>query len=476
MKRIHLNGFKIAGVGHTAIGLWKHPDNQAYRYKDLDYWTETAKTLEAGKFDSLFIADFSGIPDVYAESSETALRDAIHVPLNDPMMAVSAMAAVTKHLGFGITVPTTYEQPYSFARKMTTLDHLTKGRIGWNVVTSAVGSAARNLGHAKQVPHDERYAMAEEFMAAVYKLWEGSCEDDAVVIDQERENFVDPAKVHPVEHHGKYYQVVDAFQCEPSIQRTPTLFQAGASDKGKEFGARHAEAIFLVNPNVSGLRRTVSDIRALGGKAGRDPKAVKFMAGISVVVAETDAAAQQKFDDQISHISLLGTLARQAALVQLDFSKMDIDKPLEYIETDGIRSFMERFTKGDPDRVWTPRQIAEMMSKSAGGISVVGSPKTVADKLEELMEAADLDGFNINDHMPLSAFPDFVRLVVPELQRRGRVWTDYEGTTLRESVAGHPGARVADDHVAASYRRYAGAPGAQDRPSPVSQIAEAVRA
>ena len=162
--------------------------------------------------------------------------------------------------------------------------------------------------------------------------------------------------------------------------------------------------------------------------------------------------------------------------MQLDFSKMDIDKPLQYIETDGIRSFMERFTKGDPDRVWTPRQIAEMMSKSAGGISVVGSPTTVADKLEELMEAADLDGFNINDHMPLRVFPDFVRLVVPELQRRGRVWADYEGTTLRESVTGRPGARVGDDHVAASYRRHAGAAGVQDRRDPVSQAAEAVRA
>lgn len=452
MKRIHLNGFKIAGVGHTAIGLWKHPDNQAFRYTDIDYWTETARTLEAGRFDSLFIADFSGIPDVYEGSPDAAYRDAIHVPLNDPMMAVSAMAAVTRHLGFGITVPTTYEQPYSFARKMTTLDHLTKGRIGWNIVTSAVGSAARNLGLRQQVAHDERYAMAEEFMAAVYKLWEGSWEDDAVVMDRERQIYADPAKIHKVEHRGKYYQVSDAFQCQPSVQRTPALFQAGASDKGKAFGARHAEAIFLVNPNVSGLRRTVTDIRTLVAAAGRDPQAVKFIAGVSVVVAGTDAAAKAKYDDLIGHITVMGTLARQSSLMQMDFSTMDIDKPLRYIETDGIRSFMERFTKGDPDREWTPRQIAEMMSKSAGGISIVGSPTTVADKLESLMEAADIDGFNINDYMPLRAFPDFVTYVVPELQRRGRVWADYEGTTLRESVSGRPGSRLSGDHVGASYR------------------------
>lgn len=450
---MHLNGFKIAGVGHTAIGLWRHPDNQAHRYKDLDYWIETARTLEAGKFDSLFMADFSGLADVYGGSPDIAFREALHVPLNDPMMAVSAMAAATRHLGFGITVPTTYEQPYSFARKMTTLDHLTKGRVGWNIVTSAVGSAARNLGRDQQVPHDERYAMAEEFMEAVYKLWEGSWEDDSVVMDRENGIFADPAKIHKAAHDGKYYKVPDAFMCEPSIQRTPTLFQAGSSDKGKEFAARHAEAVFLVNPNVSGMRRTVDEIRMLAEKAGRDPQSIKFMAGVSVVVAETDRAAQEKFSDQLSYISLIGTLARQATLVQMDFSKMDIDKPLQYIETDGIRSFLERFTKGDPDRVWTPRQIAEMMSKSAGGISIVGSPSTVADKLEELMEHADIDGFNINDHMPLRAFPDFVEYVVPELQRRGRVWKDYEGTTLRESVTGVRNPRLDASHIGASFRQ-----------------------
>jgi long-chain alkane monooxygenase len=453
MKRIHLNGFKIAGVGHTAIGLWRHPDNQAFRYTDLDYWTDTAKTLEAGLFDSLFMADFSGIPDVYAGSDEMALREAIHVPLNDPVMAVSAMAAVTKHLGFAVTVPTTYEQPYAFARRMATLDHLTKGRIGWNIVTSAVGSAARNLGRTQQVPHDERYLMAEDFMAAVYKLWEGSWEDGAVVRDAARGLYVDPARVHKVEHRGPYYQVIDAFQCEPSVQRTPTLFQAGSSDAGKDFAARHAEAVFLVNPNVPGLRRTVDEIRLLREKTGRDPRGLKVMGGISVIVGETDQEAQRKFDDQMRFISLEGTLARQAALMQLDFSKMDIDKPLEYVETDGIRSFLARFTKGDPDRVWTPRDVATMMSKSAGGISIVGSPKTVADKMEDLLERADLDGFNINDHMPLRAFPDFVKLVVPELQRRGRVWHAYEGHSLRESVCGRPGARLDADHVGAGYRR-----------------------
>jgi long-chain alkane monooxygenase len=452
MKRIHLNAFKMAGVGHTAIGLWRHPDNQASRYKDLDYWIETAKTLERGKFDSLFIADFPGIYDTYKRSPDAALKDAIAVPLNDPLLAVSAMAAATRHLGFGITVSTTYEQPYSFARKMTTLDHLTKGRIGWNIVTSATESAARNLGLDQQVPHDERYRMADEFMEVVYKLWEGSWEDDAVVMDRDTGVYVDPAKVHAIGHHGKYYKVPDPFLCEPSPQRTPTLFQAGASSAGKAFAAKHAEAIFLVDPTIAGMAKFVKDVRALAAERGRDPASLKFMAGVSIVTAPTDEEAEAKFRDLIRHISVEGTLARQSALMQLDFGSIDIDKPLEYVETDGIRSFLERFTKNDPNRVWTPRQVAEKMAQSLGALTIVGSPGTVADRLEAAMEEADLDGFNLYDHMPLSTMPDFVDLVVPELQRRGRVWSDYAGATLREHISETGDPHLAADHGGVAYR------------------------
>ena len=454
-KRIHLNAFKIAGVGHTAIGLWRHPDNQAHRYTDLEYWIETARTLEQGRFDSLFIADFPGIYDTYKHSPDAALRDAIAVPLNDPLMVVSAMAAVTTHLGFGITVSTTYEQPYSFARKMTTLDHLTKGRVGWNIVTSATESAARNLGLDQQVPHDERYRMADEFMEVVYKLWEGSWEDDAVVRDRAAGIYVDPAKVHPVGHRGKYYRVPDPFLCEPSPQRTPALFQAGASSAGKDFAARHAEAVFLVDPTVAGMAKFVKEVRALAARLGRDPTALKFMAGVSIVTAPTDAEAEAKFRDLIRYVSVEGTLARQSALMQLDFGSIDIDKPLEFVETDGIRSFLERFTKGDPDRVWTPRQVAEKMAESLGALTIVGSPTTVSDRLEALMEEADIDGFNLYDHMPLSTLPDFVELVVPELQRRGRVPEAYLGRTLREHISETDAPRLSPSHVGAGYRRAA---------------------
>ncbi|WP_181779312.1 LLM class flavin-dependent oxidoreductase [Pseudonocardia pini] len=445
MTRMHLHGFKIAGVGHTAVGTWRNPANQESRYTDLDYWTSTARTLEAGMFDSLFLADFPGINDVYGGSADTALREAIAVPINDPTMAISAMAAVTEHLGFAVTASTTYEQPYSFARRMTTLDHLTKGRLGWNVVTSATASAARNLGRAAQVPHDERYAIAEEFLEAVYALWEGSWEDGAVVRDPAT-GYVDPSKVHPAAHSGKYFSVPDPFLCEPSPQRTPTLFQAGASAAGKDFAAKHAEAVFLVETDPRRMRATVADIRS---RTDRDPA---FIAGVSVVVAETDEAARRRFENLVSYVSAEGTLARQSALMQLDFGAADIDSPLRFVETDGIRSFLERFTVGDPDRVWTPRQVAEQMARSLGAITVVGSPTTVADRLQEIQEAGGIDGFNVYDNDPLRTFPDFVEMVVPELQRRGVVPTEYPGKTLRENVTGG-GPRLPLGHPGEAYRK-----------------------
>lgn len=451
MKRIHLNAFKIAGVGHTAVGLWRHPDSQAHHYADLNYWIETAKTLERGMFDCLFMADFIGMPDTYQGNADLSFREAMSVPLNDPMLAISAMAAVTKHLGFAATVSTTYEQPYAFARKMTTLDHLTNGRIGWNIVTSARESSARNMGLDKQVPHDERYQIAHEFMDVVYKLWEGSWEDDAVRFDRDAGVFADPEKIHAIKHAGKYYSVPGPFCSEPSVQRTPTLFQAGASSAGKDFAAMHAEGVFLVNTSIAGTRQVVDEMRALTKQNGRDPQSIKFLTHISVVTAPTDEEARRKYEDQISHVSVIGTLARLSSQLQIDLSKLDIDKPLQYIETDGTRSLLERYTKQDADRVWTPRQIAEEIARNLGGITIVGSPKTVADKMEEIMDAADVDGFNIADHMPLQTFPEFVDLVVPELQNRGRVWREYEGNTLRESVG--DSARLRSDHPGAAYRR-----------------------
>jgi long-chain alkane monooxygenase len=451
-NRIRLNGLRQSTVGHTAIGLWRHPDSQAHRYRDLDYWLETARILERGRFDALFIADALGPLDVWQGSVDAALRDGIQTPTDDPLLAISAMAAVTEHLGFAVTVSSTYEQPYAFARKMTTLDHLTKGRIGWNIVTSALDSAARNLGLGTQLPHDERYAVAEEFMTAVYRVWESSWADDAVVRDAATGVFVDPSRVRPVGHDGKHFRIPGIALSEPGLQRTPVLFQAGTSPAGRAFSARHAEGVFLSTYLPSMARGLVTDVRARAQANGRDPQSLKFFAIATVIVAETDELAHAKLADYQRYASVEGALARWSALMHIDLSRLDLDAPLEYAETDGIRGMVELFTTLDPDRRWTPRAIAEFVGVGGGGPVIVGSPATVADELERWIDEAGIDGFNIADPVPPVTFRDFTDLVVPELQRRGRVWSDYDGATLRESFHGRGVTRVRDDHPAAAFR------------------------
>ena len=441
-RRIRFNGFKCSTVAHTTAGLWRHPDSQSHRYKELSFWIELAKTLERGKFDSLFVADALGVLDVYRGSPDQTLREGLQTPTDDPLLAVSAMAAATRHLGFGITVASLYELPYLFARKMTTLDHLTDGRIGWNIVTSALDSAARNLGRDDQIPHDERYAVTDEFMEVVYKLWEGSWEDDAVVHDRASGVYADPAKVHAM-----------ASLCEPSRQRTPVLYQAGTSSAGRAFAGRHAEGVFISAQRPDIVRRLVDGVRSEAEAAGRDPRSIKFFAILTVVTAPTDAEAEAKFREYKSYASIEGNLARLSGITQVDISKLDLDQPLEYSDTPGIQGILANFTKADPTRRWTPREIADFMSVSSFGPVVVGSPTRVADRLEQWVEDADIEGFNLVDMMPPASFGDFVDLVVPELQRRGRMWRDYEGNTLRETFYGPGQQRVRDDHPAARYRR-----------------------
>src|SRR3954469_9984067 len=215
---------------HGNFGLWRHPEDRTSSYTDLRYWTDLARTLDDGGFDALFIADAVGQLDVHGGDATAALTRGVQTPVTDPLLAVSAMAAATKRLGFGVTVSTTYESPYLLARKFSTLDHLTGGRIGWNVVTSLLDSAARNIiGRGSQIPHDERYAIAQEFVEVTYKLWEGSWEDGAVVRDRVSGVFTDATKVHPIGHEGRYFSVPGAHLVEPSPQRTPVLFQAGSS-------------------------------------------------------------------------------------------------------------------------------------------------------------------------------------------------------------------------------------------------------
>jgi FMN-dependent oxidoreductase (nitrilotriacetate monooxygenase family) len=266
-KEIRFNAFAMNCVGHMAPGLWRHPRDRSDRYIDLDYWIELARLLERGKFDGLFLADVLGPYDVYQGKADAAIHGGIQIPVNDPLLLVPGMAAATEHLGFGVTCALTYEHPYSFARRASTLDHLTKGRFAWNIVSGYLDSAARNFGLDQQIQHDDRYDFAEEYMEVCYKLWERSWDQDAVRRDRKSGIFADPAKVRGIEHSGKYFRVPGFNLSEPSPQRTPVLYQAGASRRGKDFAAKHAECVFVSAPSAPIVRRFGVDVRLDRGRS-----------------------------------------------------------------------------------------------------------------------------------------------------------------------------------------------------------------
>lgn len=449
---IRLLAFDMACVGHQSAGLWRRGEDEGYRYTDLEYWTDLARLLERGGFDALFLADVLGIYDVYRGSRDVAVREAVQVPVNDPLMAVSAMAAVTTRLGFGLTASLTYEHPYALARRFTTLDHLTRGRVAWNVVTSYLDSAARNLGLPTQIPHDRRYDLAEEYLEVCYALWESSWEDDAVVRDPDRGVFTDPAKVHDIDHHGEWFDVPGPFLCEPSPQRTPVIFQAGSSSRGQAFAARHAEAVFVSGPTPAVVGASVARLRAAAAAAGRDPASVLVYTMVTPVLAGTDAAAAELLASYEADASLEAARALFGGWTGIDLSRLDPQAGLEYVENDAVRSALASFTVADPERTWTPDEVARFVAIGGRGPVLAGAPATVADALDRWQQESGVDGFMIAYATTPGTFRDVVDLLVPELRRRGRLAPEPPGTTLRERLSGG-GPRLGTDHIGGRHRR-----------------------
>lgn len=450
MKQIRLNAFVMNSVGHTHQGMWRHPRDRSLDYNDIGYWTGFAQLLERGKFDGMFMADSLGVYDVFGGNHEAAVRSAVMIPKNEPALLVSAMAAVTQHLGFGITFSVMDEVPYTFARKISTLDHITKGRVGWNVVTGFLDSAAKAKGDERQMSHDERYDYAEEFMEVAYRLWEESWEEGAVLRDAASGVFADPAKVHSIRHEGKYFSLDGVHMCEPSPQRTPVIYQAGASPRGLAFAARHAESVFVTGPRVEMVAPRIRRLRAATVAAGRRPEDIVALCSVSVVTAPTDAEAEDKYADYLRYLDRTGGLVRMSGFVGQDFSQLALDEPIKAVSSNGIQSILENLTTGAPDRAWTVGDVGNTLDRGGVQFVVVGSPKTVADELERWVAEADVDGFNLVLPLKPGSIEDFVELVVPELQRRGSYKTEYAPGTLREKLFGgaahtpavHPSAKL----------------------------------
>jgi FMN-dependent oxidoreductase (nitrilotriacetate monooxygenase family) len=448
-----LSAFTMSTVSHGNFGMWRHPDDRTSSYTDLQYWVDLAKTLDDGGFDALFIADAVGQLDVHGGDATAALTRAVQTPVTDPLLAVSAMAAATKRLGFGVTVSTTYESPYLLARKFSTLDHLTGGRIGWNVVTSLLDSAAPNIiDRDRQIPHDERYAMAQEFLEVTYKLWEGSWESDAVVRDRVRGIYTDATKVHGIGHEGTYFSVPGAHLVEPSPQRTPVLFQAGTSPAGREFASRNAELVFASDPRPEVLRRNVEDIRRRAVGHGRKPEAIKFLTSIEIVVDETDPAARAKERELSRYHDLEGGLVLLSALSGVDWADHGVDRPIEQFDTDASRSILPAVADADVRHRITLRDYVGGLG-GFGGQLFVGSARTVADQLEAYALRTGVDGFNIAYHVTPGSFIDVADHLIPELRRRGRGAGGDHRATLRQRLFPSGGALLPEDHPGAAYRR-----------------------
>ncbi|KAJ4390973.1 hypothetical protein N0V93_004572 [Gnomoniopsis smithogilvyi] len=462
-KQLIINAFVESCSGHQSPGLWRHPRDRSWDFNNIKHWVELAQLLEKGNFHGMFIADVLGAYDVYKgpRNPDPAIISGAQWPVNEPLAVVPAMAAATKNLGFGVTVATTYEQPYHLARRLSTVDHLTGGRLGWNVVTGYLDSAARNLGHTEQLAHDERYAVAEEYMQVMYKLWQSSWRDDAVKLDREKVIYTDPKLVRTIDHVGKYYTVPGPHICQPSPQRTPLILQAGTSKSGKAFAAQHAEAIFVAGHSPSVVAQNIADIRASAKRDfGRDGKTIKFLALLCPIIADTHEEAVKKYEEFVSYGSEDGALALFGGWTGIDLDKYGDDEELRHVESNAIRSAVEGWSKSMPGiPKWTKHTVANHIKVGGLGATVVGTAEEVADEMERWVREADVDGFNLAYAVMPETFVEVIERLLPVLKSRGLFWDGYavDGGTYRENVYGKEGlARPPPDHPAAAFHWKAG--------------------
>jgi FMN-dependent oxidoreductase (nitrilotriacetate monooxygenase family) len=434
---------------------WKHPDNRAVDYLSLPYWTDLARKFEAAAFDFLFLADSYGYPTVDGRIPEVAIREAMNIPGGDPMMAISAMAAVTRHLGFAVTTSTVFEEPVANARRFSTLDHFTAGRIGWNIVTGSAQQAAADLFGRPMLAHDDRYERADDYLDLSLQLWESVWEPDAVHADKAGSVYVDPTKVHPIDHRGPYHRAKGIHIVEPSPQRVPVLFQAGSSGRGREYAARNAECVFLQGSRPAAVAAAITDIRQRAAGYGRDPASLRFLVGMTMLTAPTSAEAFAKRDEMWAMSSDEGAAATYAGNTGINLLDLDPSLPLSQVQVSGEQgqSNIDRFRGTDGAAAPTVRQILnEIRQRGLRGGIMVGTPVEVADEIESYVAETGIDGFLIEPHLTPGTYDDFIDLLLPVLRDRGLARTEYAGSTLRESLFGEGHRWLADDHPGSGYR------------------------
>ncbi|CAH0046180.1 unnamed protein product [Clonostachys solani] len=462
-RRIILNAFDMFTPSHLSFGQWRRDDDKSStKRRDLDYWTNLARILERGDINALVIADTFGQHDVYKGSAETTLRSTVQFPMGDPSIPVTAMATVTKNLGFIITSSTSYESPFVVAKRFSTLDHLTKGRFGWNIVTSFKSSASKAVG-LSYIEHDKRYEIADEYLKVLYKIWEGSWADDALKEDAENEIYVNPERVRWIEHNSENFNLNAPHILDPSPQRTPFLLQAGTSPfvnprsaAGIAFAAKHAEGVMLSGLSPHILAPRVAALRSKAAEFGRNPRNIKVFAIVTPVLGETEKEAKDKYEKALKYASFEAGLAFYSGNAGIDLSTFDLDteiKPEDSTVDSRIQSLVSSLKyRGADVPAWTPRTIGKAMAIGGNGPVPVGTPEQVADFLEEWVRIADLDGFNVGYVVSPGSFEDVVDLLVPELRRRGIYTPQGESGTIRERIYGAGQARLLDEHEGSKYK------------------------
>lgn len=436
--RFHLAQYTMMPVTHHSMATWKHPRNMqgGWRFDRPEVWQYMAQVCERGKFDFFFSADTEGIFSEYAGSYKSAVRYAAQVPCYDVSTMMAWQAAVTRKIGLVFTISVAGLPPYLLARKMATWDHMSAGRAGVNIVTGIHLNAALNLSldpNESHYAHDYRYDRADEYMEVCCRLWD-SWERDAIVMDAEHDVFADPEKVHSIDFEGKWFKVPGPLNVNRSPQGKPLIVQAGQSERGQEFAAKHAEAVFAIQWEVAGMKRFYDSLKGRMAKYGRKPESLKIFYGVQPIVGETEEIAQAKAALHNSMVSAEAGFVILSGHLAYDLSREDPNATIEGLTVPGVQGLADMYKTSSSGRLKTLKDIAAAHARGVSVPQIVGTGAQIADWMESVMTAVGGDGFLLSPVYVPGSTEEFVEMVVPELQRRGLVRQDYIAGTLRDNL------------------------------------------
>jgi FMN-dependent oxidoreductase (nitrilotriacetate monooxygenase family) len=432
-RRMHFVAFLLAGPTAHHHGAWRHPEADLGVFTP-EWYEHIARVLEAGRFDSLFFADILGLYDLYGGKFDTIVRQGGQMGLLDPVPLLSIMSRVTRRIGLGATLSTTYYPPYHLARALGTLDILSGGRVAWNVVASHGHLEAQNFGFESLPARDTRYDHADEVVEAVCRLWE-SWDADALVLDKARGVWADPARIHYANYRGKWIRTRGPLTVPRSPQGRPVIMQAGSSPRGRDFAARWGELVFTLQHDKAGMQAFYRDLKARVVAQGRAPEECLILPSVDVIVGETDAIARERQAYVNDLVQPEVGMALMSGHIGVDLSRFPIDQPLADLELEaGSRGSLDVILQGTKAHGLTLGEAARRFATSELCPQIVGSPATVADQLQDLFDAQACDGFILTPTLMPGMFEQFVRAVVPVLQERGLFRRDYAGATLREHL------------------------------------------